>query len=86
MSSLPLKHRGRVVRTSIGVLLLALLGWSLAGLALGPLELGGTDMFALLAFFGVSFVLQGMMANPGCEVTAIPNLLLRPFRRQVEVP
>ncbi len=27
-----------------------------------------------LAFLGVSFLIGGIMGNPGCELTAIPNL------------
>jgi len=30
-----------------------------------------------IAFLGVSFLLGGLMANPGCEITALPNLLFR---------
>lgn len=31
---------------------------------------------AILAFLGLSFFIGGLVANPGCEITAIPNLLL----------
>jgi len=27
-----------------------------------------------LAFLGASFLIGGLMGNPGCELTAIPNL------------
>ena len=27
-----------------------------------------------LAFLGISFLIGGLVANPGCELTAIPNL------------
>jgi len=50
---------------------LALLAW------LGISPPGGFFWRAVLAFFGVSLVLGGIMAYPGCEVTALPNLLLR---------
>ena len=30
-----------------------------------------------LAFVGVSFLVGGLVANPGCELTALPNLLFR---------
>jgi len=35
----------------------------------------------VLVFLGVSFVIGGVAANPGCEITAIPNLLLPERRR-----
>ena len=39
-------------------------------------------IFALaLVFLGVSLALSGLMGNPGCEVTALPNLLLPPEKR-----
>jgi hypothetical protein len=31
---------------------------------------------AILAFLGLSFFIGGLVANPGCEITAILNLLL----------
>ena len=31
----------------------------------------------LLILLGVSFVVGGLRAIPGCEITALPNLLLR---------
>lgn len=30
-----------------------------------------------IAFLGVSFLVGGLMGNPGCELTALPNLLFR---------
>lgn len=30
-----------------------------------------------IAFLGVSFLVGGLKANPGCEITALPNLLCR---------
>lgn len=30
-----------------------------------------------LAFLGVSFLVGGLFSNPGCEITALPNLLFR---------
>jgi len=42
----------------------------------------GNDVFAtLLALLGVSFVVGGIVANPGCEITALPNLFLTPEKR-----
>jgi hypothetical protein len=37
---------------------------------------------ALLLFFGISFVIGGVQAIPGCEITAIPNLFV-PRSRQL---
>lgn len=31
---------------------------------------------SLLVVLGLSFLVGGLVANPGCEVTALPNLLL----------
>ncbi len=31
----------------------------------------------VLVFFGLSLVVGGIMAYPGCEICALPNLLLR---------
>lgn len=36
---------------------------------------------AVLALLGLSFVIGGLVANPGCEITAIPNLFLPDQRR-----
>ena len=34
-----------------------------------------------LALAGLTFLIAGIRANPGCEITAIPNLFLPPHRR-----
>jgi hypothetical protein len=34
-----------------------------------------------LVFLGVSLTVGGIVANPGCEVTALPNLVLPPEKR-----
>lgn len=34
-----------------------------------------------LIFLGVSFLVGGIMGNPGCEITAIPNLFLSKKKR-----
>ena len=72
----------RRVRSLAGILLLALLGWGLVGA--GPVE--SSFELAIIAFFGISLLLQGLVASPGCEIMALPNLLLKPFRTQVAVP
>src|SRR5574337_2096947 len=35
----------------------------------------------LLLFFGISFVIGGVRATPGCEITAIPNLFVQSSRQ-----
>ena len=39
----------------------------------GQLSLWGTVALGLL---GISFLVGGLMGNPGCEITALPNLFL----------
>jgi hypothetical protein len=42
----------------------------------------GNDVFAaLLALLGVSFIVGGVVANPGCEITALPNLFIAQEKR-----
>ena len=36
---------------------------------------------SLLGILGLSFIIGGIMGNPGCELTALPNLLLPRSRR-----
>ncbi len=59
---------GRFLRILSG---LALLAWLLIS---PPAGLLGR---VALVFFGLSLVIGGIMAYPGCEITALPNLLLR---------
>jgi len=35
----------------------------------------------VLGFLGVSFLVGGLLGHPGCEVTVLPNLLVRPEKR-----
>lgn len=59
---------GRLLRIAFGVATLtALFFVNTIGL-LGQLG---------LAFLGVSFLVGGIIGNPGCEITALPNLILR---------
>jgi hypothetical protein len=59
---------------------------SLVGAAFVPWgEAGGIAGGLVLIFFGLSFLAGGLMANPGCEVTALPNLLL-PAEKRVNFP
>jgi hypothetical protein len=59
---------GRLLRILSG---LGLLGW----LVISPLSWFPWRL--LLLFLGVSLVIGGVMAYPGCEIMALPNLLLR---------
>jgi hypothetical protein len=59
---------GRSLRILLG---LALLVW----LAFSPPS--GFLLRGVLAFLGLSLVVGGIMAYPGCEICALPNLLLR---------
>ncbi|TDJ22749.1 MAG: hypothetical protein E2O58_10280 [Gammaproteobacteria bacterium] len=67
----------------VGYLALALVGLALNGDADGPIL--GVPLFAWLVYFyshlGLSFVLAGLMATPGCEMRAIPALVGRMIHR-----
>jgi len=58
---------GRVSRVLFGVGTFVLI-WAVG---VGKLTFIGT---AALVFLGASFLIGGLMGNPGCELTAIPNL------------
>ena len=59
---------GRVSRIVFGVGTFVLI-WIVGVDALGNIGTGA------LVFLGASFVIGGLMGNPGCEITALPNLL-----------
>ena len=59
---------GRLLRIFSG---LALAGW----LVISPPS--GLPWRLLLLYLGISLVVGGVMAYPGCELLALPNLLLR---------
>jgi len=60
---------GRVTRVLFGVGTFVLIA------VIGPSALTTWGVVALVAL-GLSFVIGGMVGNPGCELTAIPNLVL----------
>ena len=62
---------GRGLRIVAGAFALA------AAIIVGPFGLWGL----LLFFIAASFIVGGLMANPGCEITAFPNLLLSAEKR-----
>ncbi len=55
---------------------------SLAGAAFVDWSGGGVLGSLALVFLGLSFLVGGLMANPGCELTALVNLLL-PRRKRL---
>lgn len=61
---------GRATRIAAGVA-------ALVGLAFVPWEGAATLGGLALALLGLSFLIGGLLANPGCELTALPNLFLR---------
>ena len=42
-----------------------------------PIQLGELVGAALLGLLAFSLILGGLIANPGCEVTALPNVVLK---------
>ena len=60
---------GRMTRVLFGLGVFALI------VIVGPASLTTLGTIGL-SFLGVSFLIGGILANPGCEITAIPNLLL----------
>ncbi len=59
---------GRLLRVTSG---LGLLAW----LVISPPH--GLFWQGVLMFLGVSLLVGGVMAYPGCEIWALPNLVLR---------
>jgi hypothetical protein len=62
---------GRLLRVVAGVAALA------GALAVGLFSFWGI----VLLFLGVSFLVGRLVGNPGCEVTALPNLALPKEKR-----
>jgi hypothetical protein len=65
---------GRLTRVLFGI------GTFVAIFVIGPSTLG-TIGTVLVAALGVSFVVGGLIGNPGCEITAVPNLVLPKSKR-----
>jgi hypothetical protein len=75
LGKLPPLAYGRAARVVFGI-------GALVGAVFVPWdEAGGVAGGLVLVFFGLSFLAGGLMANPGCEVTALPNLLLPTEKR-----
>ena len=66
---------GRISRIVFGIGTFVLI-WIIGVDSLGTFGTGA------LVFLGASFVIGGLMGNPGCEITAIPNLF-RPRGKRV---
>ncbi len=74
MASLPKPlFIGRTLRVLAG---LYFFYWAFAVLE-PPIELGDLVGAILLVLLALSFILGGLIANPGCEVTAFPNVILK---------
>ncbi len=67
---------GRLTRVLFG--LGALAGAVLVALQGDPATWLGA---AALGLLGLSFLIGGLAANPGCELSALPNLVLPPDQR-----
>ena len=65
---------GRVTRVLFGI------GTLVAVAVIGPSTLTTGGTIGLVAL-GLSFLVGGIAGNPGCEVTAIPNLFLSKDKR-----
>lgn len=53
----------------------------LVGIAFVPLFEYTWLAVLALALGGLTFLVAGIRANPGCEITALPNLFLPPHRQ-----
>jgi hypothetical protein len=62
---------GRGLRILAGACALAI------AIVVGPSGFWGL----LLLFVAASFIVGGLVANPGCEITALPNLVLSAAKR-----
>ena len=65
---------GRVTRVLFGI------GTFVLVAVVGPSQLTIWGTVALI-FLGASFLIGGIWGNPGCEITAIPNLVLPEKKR-----
>ena len=65
---------GRLFRVVLGIAVLGLTMY------FGVDRLSAFGALAL-AFLGFSFLTAGVMGNPGCEITALPNLVLPEDKR-----
>jgi len=66
---------GRVGRVLVG---LAVLYW---GAEMGRGAGDDRLLAAGIVLLGLSFLIGGLLGNPGCEITALPNLVLPPEKQ-----
>ncbi len=78
LAKLPPLLFGRLTRVAFGVGTLAIIP------LVGVETLTAWGVVALLVL-GLSFLVGGLAGNPGCEVTALPNLIL-PRAKRVHFP
>ncbi len=69
---------GRLARIILGMVSLFL------AIYFGSERLGLAGMVDLV-FLGVSFLVRGLIGNPGCELSALPNLVL-PTKKRIHFP
>lgn len=74
-AKLPPLFFGRLMRIVTGLVTLGVI------LYVGIDQLGFWGV-AGLGFLGLSFLIGGIMGNPGCEITALPNLALPSAKRK----
>ena len=74
LAKLPPLFFGRLMRIVTGLVTLAVIPF------VGIDQLGFWGV-ACLGFLGLSFLIGGIMGNPGCEITALPNLALPTAKR-----
>lgn len=74
LSKLPPLFFGRSTRIAFGLMTLG------AAFVFGveALSIGG---FVALVLLGLSFLVGGLIGNPGCELSALPNLVLPRSKR-----
>jgi hypothetical protein len=67
----------RIVGPCVGAILAAglLVALYVAGASRSPIVGGGKGQLAAVTFLGISLIVAGVRAAPGCEVMAIPGLL-----------
>jgi hypothetical protein len=76
LAELPPLFFGRLSRVLAGA---ATLYWAAE---VWSADWGDLVLAAVLVWLGLSFLAGGLMGNPGCEITALPNLLL-PAKKRV---
>ena len=74
MANLKPSFFGRATRVLFGIATIVLV------VVIGPSNLTIWGTIALIVL-GISFLIGGIWGNPGCELTAIPNLFLSKKKR-----